>query len=120
MGVTVIYTGPDGHTHFRDEAFGPGNAEARAIVFPRHPAVGWEITESPVGFESAVVTPRVPRTLVVLEGELEIRASDGERRTFRAGDVLYATDTNGKGHSSAVPGSRPARVLNIVSTDQIP
>ncbi len=117
MAITVIFTGPDGHTHFRDESFGPGNTEARAMVFPRHPAVGWEITESPAGFKSAIVTPRVPRTLVVLEGELEIRASDGDARIFRAGDVLHATDTDGKGHSSAVPGTRPARVLNIVSQD---
>ena len=115
MSITVIFTGPDGHTHFRDESLGPGKTDMRAVVFPRQPAVGWEITESPAGFQSTVVTPRVPRTLVVLEGELEIRASDGEARIFRAGDVLRATDTNGKGHSSAVPGLHPARVLNIVS-----
>ncbi len=117
MSITVIFTGPDGHTHFRDESLGPGKTDMRAVVFPRQPAVGWEITESPAGFQSTVVTPRVPRTLVVLEGELEIRASDGEARIFRAGDVLRATDTNGKGHSSAVPGLHPARVLNIVSQD---
>ena len=117
MSITVIFTGPDGHTHFCDESFAPGKTDTRAVVFPRQPAVGWEITESPAGFQSAFVTPRVPRTLVVLEGELEIRASDGEARIFRAGDVLRATDTNGKGHSSAVPGLHPARVLNIVSQD---
>ncbi|WP_298772709.1 cupin domain-containing protein [uncultured Shewanella sp.] len=33
-----------------------------------------------------------------LEGQVEITASDGTRKTFKAGDILFANDTQGKGH----------------------
>ncbi len=113
MRVTVIFAGPDGKSHFRDEALAPGT-ERRATVFPRQPAGGWEISETPAGFRAGFGTTRKVRTLVVLEGALEIGVAD-ETRIFQVGDVIHATDTTGEGHSSAVPGPGPVRVLNILS-----
>ena len=112
--MTVIFTGPDGQSHFREETLGPG-ADRRAVVWPRHPAAGWEITETPVGFCGAFGTTRKVRTLVVLEGQLEIGVGGGEARVFAPGDVIHATDTEGQGHTSAVVGPGPCRVLNILS-----
>jgi hypothetical protein len=56
----------------------------------------------------------VPRRLlfVYLEGETQITAGDGTARTFKAGDVLLAEDTQGSGHSSRVVGS--SRCLGLV------
>jgi hypothetical protein len=39
---------------------------------------------------------------VVISGEWEIQASDGETRRFGAGSILQVEDTWGKGHSSRV------------------
>ena len=39
---------------------------------------------------------------VVLSGEWEVTASDGETRRFRLGSVLSVEDTTGKGHKSRV------------------
>ena len=36
--------------------------------------------------------------LVLLNGEIEIETSLGEKRIFKAGDVLQLEDTEGKGH----------------------
>ncbi|WP_299492646.1 cupin domain-containing protein [uncultured Shewanella sp.] len=33
-----------------------------------------------------------------LEGQVDITASDGTKKTFKAGDILFANDTQGKGH----------------------
>ncbi|MFN2532098.1 MAG: cupin domain-containing protein [Pyrinomonadaceae bacterium] len=41
---------------------------------------------------------------VVLTGMWEVKASDGESRTFATGDVLLVEDTVGKGHASRVYG----------------
>jgi hypothetical protein len=42
--------------------------------------------------------------VVVLQGSLEMEASDGEVRTFNPGDLLIAEDVEGPGHVSR-PGS---------------
>lgn len=36
--------------------------------------------------------------IIYLKGEVEVEASGGETRRFLPGDVLFATDTKGKGH----------------------
>ena len=36
--------------------------------------------------------------IVLLDGAIEIEASDGERRTFRGGEVLLMEDTTDRGH----------------------
>ena len=47
--------------------------------------------------------PSSGRTMfVVLSGEWEVTASDGEARSFPIGSVLMVEDTIGKGHSSRV------------------
>jgi hypothetical protein len=38
--------------------------------------------------------------VVLLSGEIEIEASDGVKRTAKAGDVVLAEDVTGKGHIS--------------------
>lgn len=39
-----------------------------------------------------------PQYIIYLEGEVEVEASDGEKKIFKPGDVLFATDLTGKGH----------------------
>ncbi len=41
---------------------------------------------------------------VVLSGEWEVTASDGETRSFGSGSALLVEDTHGKGHTSRVVG----------------
>ena len=36
--------------------------------------------------------------IILLDGEIEIETSLGEKRTFKGGDVILAEDTTGKGH----------------------
>ncbi len=43
---------------------------------------------------------------ILIEGELEVSAGDGEVRTFKAGDVRLLEDTFGKGHQTKVVGDR--------------
>lgn len=36
--------------------------------------------------------------IILIDGEIEIETSMGEKRTFKGGDVLLAEDIEGKGH----------------------
>src|SRR5690554_5177165 len=38
--------------------------------------------------------------IILLDGEIEIETSLGEKRTFRGGDILLMEDTEGKGHKT--------------------
>ena len=39
-----------------------------------------------------------PQYIVYLDGEVEVEVSGGEKRVFKAGDVLLANDLHGMGH----------------------
>jgi quercetin dioxygenase-like cupin family protein len=56
--------------------------------------------------------------LVVLNGELEIETSLGERKRLRPGDVLLADDIGTKGHHSRDVGDEPLMLMAIgIGTD---
>jgi quercetin dioxygenase-like cupin family protein len=56
------------------------------------------------------VAPR-RQYIVMLEGSVEIRVSDGEARVFRPGDIVLVEDTEGKGHKSRSPDGKPRRSI---------
>ena len=38
--------------------------------------------------------------IILLDGEIEIETSKGEKRNFKGGDILLMEDTEGKGHKT--------------------
>ena len=57
---------------------------------------------APAGWASDFHVSSSRNMFVVLSGEWEVTASDGESRRFPAGSALLVEDTTGKGHSSRV------------------
>jgi len=51
--------------------------------------------------------------IVYLEGEVEVIASGGEKRIFKAEDVLLAADLTGKGHTSRTLTEGKALVITL-------
>ncbi len=62
---------------------------------------------------------RAPRRqfIVHLEGEVEVEASDGERRRFGPGDVVLVEDVAGRGHVTRALSTGPRRTLYLPLTD---
>ncbi len=52
--------------------------------------------------------------IALLDGEIEIEVSDGEKRNFQGGDVLLMEDTNGKGHRTRTINNKSRRSIFIV------
>ena len=50
---------------------------------------------------------------MLLDGEIEIEVSGGERKIFRGGDVLLVEDVTGKGHRTRVTNNRPRRSVFV-------
>lgn len=61
---------------------------------------GWHVAPSPL-------------YLVILDGEVEVEVSGGERRRVAAGGVILAEDLDGEGHRTRAVGDKPVRSLVI-------
>ena len=49
--------------------------------------------------------------IVLLDGEIEIETSDGDKRRFRGGDVVLVEDVDGRGHRTRTVNDQPRRSL---------
>lgn len=66
------------------------------------PASQVAFMRAPAGWTSEFHVSSARNMFVVLSGEWEVTASDGESRRFAAGSALLVEDTTGQGHSSRV------------------
>jgi hypothetical protein len=113
-----LYTDASGESHFEDVemaleagSFSTGApalalsafTQTERFVFAEFPAEGEGETLHP--------TPR-RQMAVVLSGDVEVTASDGERRRRGPGAPLLMEDTSGRGHTSRPIGG-PAQTLVI-------
>lgn len=109
---TRLYATPDGESHF-DEV----GAELAAVDFapPAPPmdvsalraASGVRFLSAPPGWAGEPHPSPRRQLFVGVSGAIEATASDGQVRTFGAGDVLLMEDTTGRGHASRVVGPEP-------------
>lgn len=49
--------------------------------------------------------------IVLLDGEIEVEVTSGEKRRFRGGDVILVEDTTGTGHRTRTVNEGPRRSL---------
>jgi hypothetical protein len=54
--------------------------------------------------------------VVLLDGEIEVEVTSGEKRRFTGGDVVLVEDTAGTGHRTRTVGGRSRRSLFIPLT----
>jgi uncharacterized cupin superfamily protein len=51
--------------------------------------------------------------VVLLDGEIELETSDGEKRRFRGGDILLVEDVGGRGHRTRTVNNTPRRSMFV-------
>jgi hypothetical protein len=100
MRIHNLYAGPDGETHFRDVEGECTDARPWGNLSKCLPTTGMMFVEAS-GSTLADWHPAPCRQyVIILSGNSEVTASDGERRVFTAGDVVLVEDTTGKGHTT--------------------
>lgn len=115
MRYARLYADGQGESHFEDVAveFAPADyapPEAPVDISDMAPAEHLGFLLFPPGWRGAFHVAPSPMVWVVLAGEVEFRASDGETRRFTTGSVLSLEDTQGRGHATRVVGSSAARL----------
>jgi EutQ-like cupin domain len=107
MSYTRLYASEDGQSHFEQVEFDLALTDYAPPAPPLElsamtAAKEWGFMRAPAGWQSDWHTSTARNLFVVLSGDWEVTASDGECRRFSTGDVLLVEDTTGKGHSSRV------------------
>ena len=122
LGYTHMYTGDDGLTHFKDVVLDERTDEkAYRVTSDTLPATGVFLRNTGGDYTNEWhVTPATPGRMfvVVLEGGLEVIASDGTERIFRAGDVFLQDDLTGAGHFVRPLDGKPRRALFVTLDPQ--
>ena len=116
----ILFTDHDGRARFREEPIALDEGTPQSLLSRIHPATGYQLRESPVGFRSDWHCTPKPQWVFILDGEMEIGVRDANPRVFRPGEHFFATDLlppgatfdrTTHGHWSAQRGPRPLVTL---------
>jgi hypothetical protein len=109
-----VYSDINGDTHFEDIEIPltqAGNVGQLSDVLP---ATGIIFREVEPSYDWNFHPAPQKQYIVLLDGEIEIETSLGEKRIFTAGEVLLVEDTTGKGHKTR--NLRPEKRKSIFVT----
>lgn len=96
--VTRVFSDQNGDTYFEDKLVTlKDEGEIGQLSFPE-PAKSVVFRQVASSYDYDFHTAPQKQYIVLLDGEIEIETSLGEKRTFKGGDILLMEDTEGKGH----------------------
>jgi len=98
--ITRVYSDENGESRFEDKEIPLNNAgdigslsdavSAKEVIFREvDPSYDYDFHNAPQR-----------QYIILLDGEIEIETSLGEKRTFGAREILLVEDTEGKGHKT--------------------
>jgi hypothetical protein len=112
--ITKLYSDSNGDTHFEDIEIPLKKAGIVGKLSDVLPANGVVFREVEPSYDWNFHPAPQRQYIVLLDGEIEIETSFGEKRIFKAGEVLLVEDTTGKGHKTR--NLRPEKRRSIFIT----
>ncbi len=117
-----LYCDAEGESHFEEVEtdltpveFAPPSPPLN--VSAPFPAANFALLGAPSGWQSDWHVSSARNMFVVVSGEWEIEASDGDLRRFGPNTILLVEDTNGKGHRSRVISSTESQMTVVRLVD---
>lgn len=98
--ITRIYSDSNGDSHFEDVEVLLKEAGEIGFLSDTLPANGVIFREVVPAYDYNFHTAPQKQYIILLDGEIEIETSLGDKRTFGAGEILLVEDTTGKGHKT--------------------
>lgn len=95
---TRTFSDAAGDSHFADESVEMTSAGTIGFLSQRWPVKELIFRQVVADYDYDFHTAPQRQFLVLLDGQIEIETSLGEKRSFSAGDVVLLEDTEGKGH----------------------
>lgn len=98
--ITRIYSDKDGDSHFEDISIPFKDGGEIGFLSELLPAEGIVFREVLPAYDYDFHNAPQKQYIILLEGEIEIETSLGDKRIFKAGEVLLVEDTEGRGHKT--------------------
>lgn len=98
--ITRIYADELGESHFEDIELPLEEAGEIGFLSEKIPAKELMFRKVKPTYDYDFHTAPQRQFIILLDGEIEIETSLGEKRTFTAGHILLMEDTDGKGHKT--------------------
>jgi len=116
VNVARIYTGPDNRSYFEELRVRMNDIVQGDRVSKRSsliPTANMLFRENPLGRSEEYHCPKNRQFVITISGAVEITCAGG-RRVFGPGDVLFAEDTTGEGHSNReLHGPRRSLIIQV-------
>jgi hypothetical protein len=96
--ITRVYSDSNGDSRFEDISIPLNDAGEIGRLSAAIPVGSIIFREVEPSYDYDFHNAPQRQYLVLIDGEIEIETTLGEKRQFKAGDVLLLEDTEGKGH----------------------
>jgi hypothetical protein len=96
--VTRVYSDSNGDTRFEDIGIPLKDAGEIGKLSAHIPVASVIFREVEPSYDYNFHNAPQKQYLILIDGEIEIETTLGEKKQFKAGDVLLLEDTEGKGH----------------------
>ncbi|MEX2600079.1 MAG: hypothetical protein WD355_00445 [Balneolaceae bacterium] len=112
---TRIYSDEQGETRFEDISIPLKDMGTIGSLSESVPAKEVIFREVPADYDYDFHTAPQRQYILLLDGEIEIETSLGEKRQFSTGDILLVEDTEGKGHKTRnlIPAKRRSVFITL-------
>lgn len=98
--ITRVYSDENGDSHFEDQEIPLKEAGEIGALSELIPAKGVVFREVKPDYDYDFHTAPQRQYIILLDGEIEIETSLGDKRKFGAGEILLVEDVSGKGHKT--------------------
>ncbi len=98
--VTRVYSDSKGESHFEDIEMPLKDDGEIGFLSDQIPVKNLIFRKVKPDYDYDFHTAPQNQYIILLDGEIEIETSLGDKRTFKGGDILLMEDTQGKGHKT--------------------
>lgn len=119
LRITRVYATADGHSHFEEIDIPLRDGGDIGRLSEQLAARGVIFRENDPTYDYDWHCAPQRQFIVLLDGAIELEVSDGEKRSFRGGDILLVEDTAGRGHRTRTTNGGTRRSLFIPLDDSV-
>jgi len=113
LKVTRVYADALGESHFAELDVPLQDGGTIGRLSERHPVKDIIFRENDGDYDYDWHRAPQRQYIVLLDGEIELETSDGEKRRFGGGDILLVEDVSGRGHRTRTVNNEPRRSVFV-------